>query len=526
MGTVPASERARGRADLALVAASAAAFVAAFPPLALTALAPVALVPLLVVAARVSPARAAGHGFLFGALSALGLGFWLPQTIVRFFGLEPLAALLAFAALGAGLVALPFAAFAIAVRRLARRPPVSPAAVAGLYGALELLWISLPVPNPWTLLAATQPPGSALLQVADIGGACGVAMLLAGANAVIAGFVSPAFAPRRRVRARILAALVALEVLGYAALRTTPAVLSAGEPLLAVTLLPGDLAQAPRPGHVLPDAASDALLARARTLAASPGGLVVWPELALGHSLRDGSEASRRLLAQAQASGADWLVGGPDADARATRTLPTNSVFLVHAGRIAGRYDKTALLPFAEARVLGARAARWSAGSGARSAPLPGVGAPLGVLLCSEALLPGRARTLAREGAGLLVNPSYDAWLPGPALEHELRIVGLRAIENRRPLVRAATGGPTAAFDAQGRVLALHAAGDGAALDVNVRPERATTLYQRIGEAVPLAGAALAAAALLRARAPRRDPRLASQKEIDRWSIASSPLVL
>lgn len=502
----------RGHVNLAWVALSAALFAAAFPPLGIAALAPIALVPLLVVAARASAASAAGHGLLFGLLVALGVAGWLPATLARFFGLSPGESWLAFAGLALALLAVPFAAFALGVRGLARHPPVSPLAVAGLYGGLELARLSLPVPNPWALFAATQPPGSALLQLADLGGACGVGMLLAGANAWAAGFVAPAFAPRRPRRSLALAASALALVLGYGGLRLGQD-FGSGAPLRLALVAIAD-----EPDALLGRMARTASAERAVAAGASARDtdLVVLPEHALPRSLRDGSPESRRLLAEVAASRADWLFGAPHRELRAERARPTNSVFLVRQGRVRDRYDKAELLPFAEASAgLGAGRTRFTAGMGLRTGPLQAQKASLGVLLCSEALLPERARALVRAGAELLVNPSYDAWLPAAALEQELRIAALRAIENRRPLLRAAAGGRTAVVDPHGRIVAALPSREGELLVGETRRARSTTPYQRIGDAVPLAGAGLAAVALWRGVGARRRS-LALEEENDR----------
>jgi len=496
-------------------------FAAAFPPFGFAALAPVALVPLLVVAARVAPATAAGHGLLFGLVAALGVAGWLPGTIARYFALSPAAAWLAFGALAVALLALPFALFAAAVSGLARRPPVSPLAIAGLYGGLELLRLSLPVPNPWALLAATQAPGSALLQVADVAGPCGVGMLLAAANALVAGFVSPAFAPRRRGRALALATLAGVAVGGYGVAKLSES-FGSGPPL-RVALIPGESAIDPRSGRVDPARLAERAVAQASALGDTALDLVVWPELALARPPVGRAAPDDRLLALAAASRAEWLIGAPFRELRATPGRPHNSVFLLQRGRVAGRYDKTELLPFAERQVgAGGGRARYAAGMGARSGPLRAAVAQLGVAVCSEALLPARARALVRAGAELLVNPSYDAWLPPAALEQALRIAALRAIETRRPLLRAAAGGRSALVDAHGRITAVSGEASAGVLLAETRRGYETTLYLRIGDAVPLAGAGLAGVALLRVVSLRRRRRSALQEENDRWSLEPS----
>jgi len=79
--------------------------------------------------------------------------------------------------------------------------------------------------------------------------------------------------------------------------------------------------------------------------------------------------------------------------------------------------------------------------------------------------------------------------------------VGLRAIEQRRYLVRASTSGPSAIVDPWGRVVVRTTARTRHLLRGGVRPERRLTPYARWGDAFGLACAGWTAAALF------RDPR-------------------
>ena len=76
-------------------------------------------------------------------------------------------------------------------------------------------------------------------------------------------------------------------------------------------------------------------------------------------------------------------------------------------------------------------------------------------------------------------------------------MVGLRAIEQRRYLVRASTSGPSAVVDPWGRVPVRTPANRPAVLLGGVRPERELTPYARFGDAFASGCALLVAAALL-----------------------------
>ena len=168
-------------------------------------------------------------------------------------------------------------------------------------------------------------------------------------------------------------------------------------------------------------------------------------------------------------------------------------MFLVTGGAVAGRSDKARLVPFAERSPLGAFApalgGKWTAGTPRVLAAPSG---RLGAFVCAEAMVPDVARTLAREGAELLVNPSNDFWFRAePAARLQLETASLRAIEERRWLVRATPTGFSAIVDPHGSIRASTGWGEAAVLSGEVALSRATTPFQLVGDA-PIALAALA----------------------------------
>ncbi|MGH7787694.1 MAG: apolipoprotein N-acyltransferase, partial [Candidatus Binatia bacterium] len=176
-------------------------------------------------------------------------------------------------------------------------------------------------------------------------------------------------------------------------------------------------------------------------------------------------------------------------------------VYLVRDGRVAGRYDKQRLVPFAEDdRLAWLRAERptdYSPGEG--PSLLPTSALRVGPLLCLESMFPDLARQAARAGAEVLVNLSNDAWFggPGPA-RHQLDIAALRAVENRRYLVRAAATGVSAVIDPHGRTLVQSEMNTDQVLNAMVRGSQASTPYQRCGDAFAWLVIAAVAAATLR----------------------------
>jgi apolipoprotein N-acyltransferase len=99
-------------------------------------------------------------------------------------------------------------------------------------------------------------------------------------------------------------------------------------------------------------------------------------------------------------------------------------------------------------------------------------------------MLPEVVGARVAEGAEYLVNPSNDSWLSDRQYSaQQFDIVTMRAVEQRRYLVRASTSGPSAIVDPWGRVQVTTAmlAQAVAAGTIRTRSERST--YGRVGDA-------------------------------------------
>src|SRR5262249_49481331 len=138
-----------------------------------------------------------------------------------------------------------------------------------------------------------------------------------------------------------------------------------------------------------------------------------------------------------------------------------NSAFHVGPdGTIRGRYDKQLLLPFAEYFPLGGiDLLRRNFGrvrefvSGGDATLLDTAAGRVGVVICNEAFFATPAADRVRAGATLLVNLANDSWLAAPKYsEPAFDMVRLRAVEQRRWIVRASTAGPSGLVDPLGRI--------------------------------------------------------------------------
>jgi apolipoprotein N-acyltransferase len=492
------SEGSRARvAPMALAALSGTLYGMALAPEAPPALAWLALAPLFVACASARPPVAALCGVVYAVVATALLASWFPGMLRSFFGASLAGSWLGWLGLALLVNGIPYALLGAWLAWRRRRGAVAPLAVAAAWLAAEWLRAHGPVPNPYALLATSQL-GTPFAQSADALGVFGVGAVVALGGACMAALFVPGLRGARPARDLGLALGAVAAAFAYGSWRGSLSY-GDGEPVPVTVVQPAT-----------DTAAGSQRLERLLALTVPHGEderrLVFWPESAVDFYLREDGAERDRVLATTRASGAELILGG--SHYRYAEPAPDYfaSVFLLREGRVAGRYDKGRLVPFAEYAPLGPwlpAAARLRPGDHVR--PLAASGASVGAFLCGEVLFPEIARRLARAGATVLANPSNDDWFGAEApARHQLRAAALRAIENRRPLVRATRSGYSAVIDATGRAVAVSVLGAPQRLDALVEPSSVATPFQRAGFALAPAGAGLG---ILAASWPRRRHR-------------------
>jgi apolipoprotein N-acyltransferase len=113
---------------------------------------------------------------------------------------------------------------------------------------------------------------------------------------------------------------------------------------------------------------------------------------------------------------------------------------------------------------------------------LPG-GNTFGVFICYEAIYAGEVRRFAANGAQLFINISNDGWFGRSAApEQHLRMARVRAVENRRWIVRTTNNGFTVSVDPYGRIFSSLPPDIRAAVDLPYDFRTDETIYTRFGD--------------------------------------------
>jgi apolipoprotein N-acyltransferase len=518
----------RGAAAL-VVAASGWLCAQAWPGRGLGEVAFVAVVPfLLVLRFGATRWQAPVFGAIWMLLFAWGLNDWFPRAVSRYFEQPYLFGVGAFLAVTLFTAAPGTMLFAAVVRRLGRQASATaPLVVAAAWTTGELVRTKL-LGDPWGLLGYSQAARPVLLQVADFSGVFGIGFVVVLVNACLAELVLLAAWPGARrpgtVRGLGLVSSIPLVALAYGSLRLGEVREPAGAER-EVVVVQGNLdfrEQWLRSAHE-PNLARYVALTRAE-LAGAPADLLIWPENAVTFFL-DREIGLRGLLAAAlEGSRAQILVGGPRLESPVPGDF-RNSAFVIGAdASITGHYDKQRLLPFGEYTPLpfgkytplpmlaaatpgnaaDASTVREFSPGPAEASLLDAAGLRVGVVICNEALFGEPAAERVAAGAELLVALTNDSWVgERKYAEQAFEMALVRAVEQRRWLVRASTSGPSAVVDDRGRVVARSPSQAQATLRGRIRPERAPSPYARVGDA--FAWICFAAIALHSLRQRRRE---------------------
>ncbi|MBI4873792.1 MAG: apolipoprotein N-acyltransferase [Acidobacteria bacterium] len=433
--------------NIALALASAILQVLVFPNAGLTWLAPLALAPLLVAVAREPrPWRRFLMGEAAGFVYWFGVCYWIQTVLEVHGGMSAGLSWLAFL-LFCTAKALHMAVFAWLAGRLMPRWYAIPA-VAALWTGLERT--HAPLGFPWLALGNAGADMSLPARLAPLAGVYGLSFVFVMLNAGAALLLLRR--PRRQ--------LAWLALLG--ALWVLPELPRKQAPDRSAVVLQPNVADSDDWTGEKSEAFQNRLVLQSLKLALSAGAarpdLIVWPEMPAPLYIDRDFRFRDRLLQLARLARAPVLA---TVIAYTPRGEPLNSAVLVSArGEMVDRYDKIQLVPFGEFvpplfgwvnRVTGETG---DFAPGSRVVVFPAGDTKLGAFICYESAFPHLVRQFARGGAGWFVNLSNDGYFGhSAAREQHLALVRMRAIENRRWIVRATNDGITAVLDPAGRIV-------------------------------------------------------------------------
>lgn len=378
-------------------------------------------------------------------------------------------------------------------------------------------------------------PSALLRQVADLGGAAGLTVLLLLVNEAVAFAIGQRQRGLRALlRPLVLAAAIVAGMAAYGAMRRADLQAPSADhvPALRVAMVQASITDYERlrreiGAYGVVRRVLDTHYALSVSAIRDHGAdVLLWSETVYPTSFgrprsEDGAALDRELREFVDAMGVPLVFGTYDRDARGEYNA---AAFLEPRRGLLGVYRKTYPFPLTEhvpawldgpgLRGLLPWTGGWQPGDGARVLPLRSAdGREVNVvpLICLDDVHPDLAIDGARLGAQAIVGMSNDSWFtayPMGARLH-LAVAAFRSIETRLPQVRVTTNGLSAIIDDTGEVVANTSMGDQAVLTAVLSArDPAPTLMVRWGDWVGRAGAVflfgLAALAAWRALRRRR----------------------
>ena len=440
-----------------------------------------------------------GFAFLLGSVQgAAYFGLSLPwfYTVMRQYG--PLPVMQAAAVFVLVIIVMSFyhAAFAAAIAWLGKSSPERACLAAPfLWVGLEFATMHMPaIGFPWNLLGYVASGNLAFVQLTAITGIFGLSLVVAAYNALAAWIVVQMSRRRQGGMAWWIGANAVLIVIAAAGPRFVPQAHADHVAHLVQTNFPVSNGY---PSNWLQVHAGEMDQLEAISIGAAQKipGIVIWPEVPAPFSLQDKTFQSRALRI-ARGAGHGFLVGVVDWKPLANGRIGANNsaALLGPNGELDFIYDKIHLVPFSEyvpwrnwfffAKDLTSLIGDFEHGTQYKVGNISG--GPFSVYICYEAIFPNEVRRFTLAGAQLLINISDDGWFGGSgAPEQHLAMARVRAVENRRWLLRDTNDGITVSVDPYGRIVAQLPAHIRGELDAPYAFRSDLTAYTRWGDWLP-----------------------------------------
>jgi apolipoprotein N-acyltransferase len=485
-------------ADYYLPAASGILLVLSFPSFNYYLLAWVAFVPLLVSLWTKGPRQAFSAGYIFGLTYFFGTLYWIYHSINHFGGVPFLASvcIVILLCLYLGLFPAIFSFLFVQMIKKTKLPALLIAPV--LWVVLEFVRSYALTGFPWSSIGYSQYKFLYIIQVADITGVYGISFLVLMVNGAIADMIllrkrvrqMPLFPISFTVVGMSVVFIIIAVSLGYGQWRLSQ---QRSGNLVKASVIQGNIEQDKKWEPAFQNEVLETYFTLSRKAVETSPQLIIWPETAVPFMFDYDKPNTEKLVDFERGLGTDLLFGSVQVQEHSRgKTLLTNSAVLLNReGKNIYEYDKIHLVPFGEyvpLRSVLFFIDKLVAGIGdyvpgeeyARAETNFG---SFGTMICYEIIFPGLVRKFFTDGGDFIITITNDAWFgktAGPYQHFSMAV--FRAIENRKPVIRAANTGISGFIDSSGRVLSETPLFQRLVLSGQVKTDRTMTFYTKYGD--------------------------------------------
>ena len=354
---------------------------------------------------------------------------------------------------------------------------------------------------PWSSLGYSQYSFQVFIQSADIVGVYGISFLVVAINGAIADyFVMKRRTIERPLYSRIhtlagwcLLAIVLLANFGYGFYRINQ---ERSGPVLKVAVIQGNIEQDKKwdpsyQRYVLDVYRNLTTEATATSAGLNGPDLVVWPETAVPFFFGTDKVLSEELISYQKGFNSYLLFGSVLMKSGPKEEYSNSTVLLTKDGTVSYIYDKIHLVPFGEyvplrnvlffINKLVVGIGDYIPGDSYIKAVTPF--GSFGTPVCFEIAFPGMVRKFYIKGGDFIVTLTNDAWFgktSGPYQHFSMAV--FRAIENRKPVIRAANTGISGFIDSNGSIMAASELFSRTALKSDIKTDMRLTFYTKYGD--------------------------------------------
>jgi apolipoprotein N-acyltransferase len=229
-----------------------------------------------------------------------------------------------------------------------------------------------------------------------------------------------------------------------------------------------------------------------KAVSANPS-MIIWPETAVPFMFNEDKYYTEELTDFQNQLGRYLLFGSVLIKGKSGERyqLSNSAVLLDDTGKVTYIYDKIHIVPFGEyvplqkllffINKLVAGIGDYTGGERYVRAVTPF--GDFATLICYEIIFPGLVRKFYANGGDFMVNITNDAWFgrtTGPYQHFSIAV--FRAVENRKPLIRAANTGISGFIDSSGRIIASTELFERVLLTEQLRTDYTRSFYSKYGD--------------------------------------------
>ena len=358
---------------------------------------------------------------------------------------------------------------------------------------------------PWSSLGYSQYKFLPLIQIADIVGIYGVSFLIVAFNGLIADvFITkkiridkPLYSSLHFIVGSLCLLIIFVIVLSYGFFRLYQ---ERSDTTFKAAIIQGNIEQDRKWDIAYQREVLDVYKGLTTQSISRVPDIVIWPETALPFIFREDKYLTEDLISFQKELGSYMLFGSilikeneettKNALIKKNR-LSNSAVLLDKNGNITYLYDKMHLVPFGEyvplrnilffidKLVYGV--GDYYPGDIYLTAVTPF--GSFATLICYEIIFPGMVRKFYMHGGDFIVTITNDAWFGDTHGPHQhFSMAVFRAVENRKPVLRAANSGISGFIDSSGRIMETSKLFERTYLFGEVAKDKTITFYTKYGD--------------------------------------------